>query len=601
MHPSLDLQNLSRFPPPLRAIATRASQGSLEDLIHLVSALEDSEPPKDISAYLPVFHANLNPSPDIPHRREFISTTNSRAIVALRGLDDLKFGIPKEVLPELWPRIWKWASFLHTSELDMIGEILLLISAVIHHSADVISSTPGVRKLIVRGWKLIYEQPGGPPVTPGYHSCVMKILTKMKVANPIHLHEFIQGAGGDIEDVATLLTRSLYHYFPTSRHPFNYEGFMWIDAVFHALGDLKILDSPHMKKVFLDAGLVGSLINIICVFSVSQLRQLDDITLDALHLLQNMLEYSSEEVVLRQAVAAGLLRGLMSCSVIIAGHDIVAQLFRTTLSRGTIYRSVLSEISQSLPELDAFAASPSFIASAFFTGWRDFRALVQGRMDLTKIRNIDVTRKACGDMNCQEIRRKSEFQRCGRCHSVYYCNPRCQRADWTLGGHRTQCELIRTSMLASGDALTSRNTFFVRVVLNDEYETNKQHVLARQLGCLQTHPSALLVTIFDYSSGRARIDVQPASTLLKDYPYLNWRDYLPRALRSEGRMELHLVLVPTGESGMQAWLFSLRSTLSALQDGVRALAAATAQFPDPSAELLTLVENCRRSVVQIHQ
>ncbi|KAJ7741666.1 hypothetical protein B0H16DRAFT_1693949 [Mycena metata] len=254
--------------------------------------------------------------------------------------------------------------------------MLLLIAAIIHHGPEVIASTDGVRTLIVGGWRLIFDQPGGPHATSGYLMCVIEILTKMKLASLIHRNEFIQGAGGSIDDAATLLTRSLYHYFPTSCESFMHEGFLWIPAIFHPLRDLKIMDFPETKMAVLDAGFGGSLINIICVFTVSQLPKADGITLGALHLLHDMLEYSEEEWVLRRAVADGLLRGRVSCGVLALGDGYVVQLLRTSLSRGTIYRSVLSEISKLLPELDGFAKDPLFIGSTIFDAWTTFRALV---------------------------------------------------------------------------------------------------------------------------------------------------------------------------------------------------------------------------------
>ncbi|KAJ7656039.1 hypothetical protein DFH06DRAFT_1411743 [Mycena polygramma] len=199
---------------------------------------------------VPVFYVNMNPTPDIPSQGgDLASISNARDLMALRGLYAIRYRVPNEANSEVWPRVWKWVSFLHTyrdaipdapAELDICGDFLIYLSGL--------------------GWKLATENRQS-----SYLASVGKILTKVKIADPSNLAEFIEGAGGTLEAAAALLTRSLNHYFPTAQPELRPESFHWIDGVFHSLQDLMVLQDA--RDVMVEAGLVTSLIKVLYAFS----------------------------------------------------------------------------------------------------------------------------------------------------------------------------------------------------------------------------------------------------------------------------------------------------------------------------------------------
>ncbi|KAJ7656020.1 hypothetical protein DFH06DRAFT_1199964 [Mycena polygramma] len=214
MHPSLSLHNLRDLPPALYAGASRAANGSLEDLKPLVDLVVKTGSLNQ-GPLVPVFYVNLNPAPDIPSQGgDLASISNTRGILALRGLQAIRWRVPKEAEPEVWPRVWKWASFLHTyhdaipdapAELKICGDFLIYVCDLVTYSAHLVASTPRARVLIVHGWKLFLDEPDRQ--TPAYLASVAKISGKVKMADPPNLAEFIEGAGGTLEAAATLLIR----------------------------------------------------------------------------------------------------------------------------------------------------------------------------------------------------------------------------------------------------------------------------------------------------------------------------------------------------------------------------------------------------------
>jgi hypothetical protein len=126
-----------------------------------------------------VFYANLNPEPGIPSQGgDLASIKNTRAILSLRAVELLRFRIPKEAAPDIWPRIWKWSSFLHTyhdsipharTEVDICGDLLLFAAHLTTYWAQMIS-TVGLRVLMTRCWKLILEDPRGPRLDLWLHA-----------------------------------------------------------------------------------------------------------------------------------------------------------------------------------------------------------------------------------------------------------------------------------------------------------------------------------------------------------------------------------------------------------------------------------------------
>ncbi|KAJ6471231.1 hypothetical protein C8R47DRAFT_746931 [Mycena vitilis] len=609
MHPSLGLHNLRDLPQALYAGARRAANGSLEDLKPLVD-LVVKEGSLNQGPLVPVFYVNLNPAPDI---RDLASILNARGLMALRGLHAIRPRVPKEADPEVWPRFWKWVSFLHAYrdaipnapvELEICGDFLIYVGDLVTYSAHLVASNPRARVLIVHSWRLTLDEPGRQ--TPTNLAFVGKILTKVKIADPPSLAEFIEGAGGTLEAAATLITRSLDHFFPTMHTEAGVESSKWLEGVFYPLHELMVM--REARDAMVEAGLTTSLIKILYAFStvkfgslLSRMINIDRILHAALLVLQQIFKSFPQEWVLREAVDSGLLRAVVACGFREAQPvDVTTSFLTNTLTRCTLYYPILLQMAGSLQDLQDYTRHPAFVKCSIFSTWTSFQTLVETRATLARPRRSQeyISGRSCNNIQCGEIRVKTELFRCGGCQVVYYCSPECQKQDWTSGGHRTHCNSIRAFFFRNIQSLTPQHISFFRALVHADYMADKHDIMCRQLACYRSHPSALVVTVFDYATGHARIDAHPASALMKKFSDVNWREHLPRAVQSAGLMELHLAVLP---NSARAWVFPLRSNSPVLQDGLRRIAASTTALADSAAEVRVLMESTRRSLVQIHQ
>ncbi|KAJ7733934.1 hypothetical protein B0H16DRAFT_1732033 [Mycena metata] len=331
------------------------------------------------------------------------------------------------------------------------------------------------------------------------------------MTDPPNIEEFIDGAGGTIQDVVKIFRQSL-EFMPTA--------LPLIQVFLSSLGDLDMNDS-HIKDALVDEGLITSLLKV------------TPTVLAALQLLRRMFKHSLTARTHREAVEAGIFRAVISCGIRWIGSQVIVEPLRNVLPLCTMYHSVISSVAQSLYDIRDLVSTPAFRTCEILTMWANFRELAELRIRLPR-GNLQASSRACGDMECGEIRSKTAFRRCGGCHTVYYCSPNCQRADWARGGHRGQCSLSRASIVEQRERLGSRDESFLRVIVHDYYGTHKHEILAHQLTATRTHPSALIVTVFDYpggTMGRLSITAHAASTLMKKYPSVDWRDHLSRGIQ----------------------------------------------------------------------
>jgi hypothetical protein len=159
------------------------------------------------------------------------------------------------------------------------------------------------------------------------------------------------------------------------------------------------------------------------------------------------------------------------------------------------------------------------------------------------------------------------------------------------------------------DPLLAQDLSFMRALLHYDYQTNKPEVLRQQIAFLRQHPTEAhhLVTILDYSQGRAHIKMQTMyveSSLLPEFVHVNCIEHVSRALRSKGRMDMHMMLVPDGKgtflrSSLRPRMFPMRSDTAVLYEGVRMLAAENPEPPNLTQRIQQLLD-AASAIVEIH-
>ncbi|KAJ7892392.1 hypothetical protein B0H13DRAFT_2665702 [Mycena leptocephala] len=560
MHPALKLDNLSRLPTPIRTIATKAANGSLQDLVRLFPLICREHQ----SEFIPVCYVNLNPNPN-----DDDDVAINRAYVALRALRFLH--IPVAAGVDLWPRIWKWISFLLSrwpTQADLSFDLLFFVGQLVYDppSLALIDKTAGVHYYLM--------------------AAATRVLLKLNLTqNPSDLEEVTEGAGGNLVDFLNLITQYVDGFIPTTRSPVSAETHRSMDPVIFAIDHLD-LEDPALRAAQLASEYIPSLVRIMCAFSrysgpyvptkpSESISCTDDFLGDMLIRVVAWCHRAPQDRIFRRFLSAGILRAIVGYAI--RGIEVkFTSMLLKTLACSTVYLSVLLEMDAGFQDAEDLIADPAFPKSAIFGEWTAFRTLANECIALAKSWQSAerVTRKACDNMECGAIRPKADFQCCGHRHSVYYCSRLCQRGDWKRAEHRLNCPFLRSSRWKDPDPLLAQDLSFMRALLHYDYQTNK--------------PETMYVE----------------SSLLPEFVHVNCIKHVSRALRSKGRMDMHMMLVPDGKgtfliSSLRPRMFPMHSDTAVLHEGVRMLAAENPEPPNLTQRIQQLLD-ATSAIVEIH-
>ncbi|KAJ7438912.1 hypothetical protein B0H11DRAFT_572168 [Mycena galericulata] len=625
MHKSLSIERLSELPEPIRNAATPAAQGSLEDMEHLSRLIQDDPGAKDtFMPCLGVFYANLDPS-TIPRNGGPPGVPGALAILSLKCLRILV--TPQDTSVDFWPRIWGWIHFVayHPEQfppeptgmhicidlLLFIKDLLFFNARAVNGSAyQLISHTRGVRTLLARAWAHMFrdgnEEPGPDIISALSWNLRVVDLTK----DSANLREAIIGAGGSLDNFSKLIVLYIDFIVPTSRVDLSADQYRLLDGIFYPLRGL--CDSSQDGQDALQrAGLVSSLTRMMCALarysgkeriwardSSSSVTANDDLMGAALAILLAML--NSPELV-REAISAGLLRAVVFYGIRGAEVAWMSEVI-TMLSFTTVHYSIVSRMERALRDVHELAAHPTFQKSPNFAAWETFHDLAIKRIAVAKLWKSAETlsRKACDNMECGDIRKKENFKACGQCRRVYYCTRSCQKLDWQRG-HRNECASMRAFSDKNPEPLSSEDIAFIKELVHNDYVSNLHKILSLQVDFLRQFPSVPYVTVFDYGVGAVHlfVDIRPSRSM-EVYTSVNWPEHVPREARSGGRMDLHMAALKfTRSSHVQFRMFPLRLNSATFRDGVRRLAR-MGLYPEAlSREVAKLIKSAE-GTVQIH-
>ncbi|KAF7296758.1 MYND-type domain-containing protein [Mycena indigotica] len=289
----------------------------------------------------------------------------------------------------------------------------------------------------------------------------------------------------------------------------------------------------------------------------------------------------------------------------------LTRLLSSQVPLGLLYRSTLPLISASLDAIEKSSllkilnnpASPLAPIYATLKEWasRQEEILVKSRQRLLE------QAAACDHPPCNRIGRRANFKRCSGCYLRRYCSKICQKSDWRDGNHRSTCAASRVEYTNLHNMFSRAQLAFFRVTLHTFYRDNLPEFhcfggfsrveTVKTLSRAGADPRPVMLTIVNYREGLPKINqiiIKPATELsdalrdelLRDIPTLD--DWIDRARRSNGRMVLHIMIVPVGIYKYTI-VVPLRMTMSFLEDA--ALRAARAVGPlTKEADSLKLVK-----------
>ncbi|KAJ7238988.1 hypothetical protein C8J57DRAFT_1727536 [Mycena rebaudengoi] len=558
-HDSLLLQKLQEIEDlPLRTIATRAANGSLKDLDDLFSRAKDM-PTVESKLILPVFYANLDltrmPTAAAmdaipPSSSSLVSVEAAFTSLRLLGLG------PGHLTTALdfWPRVWKWTNFLlvYSSCIgvpeESVGFTFLAFLAYMPREAnEVIVTIPGVRRVFARAWTLLFQTENLDKSSAAFDGVAYFLSWAINPSGRDNFAEFIDGAGGTPDDLASLVVKHIHHFMPlTSRDVLPKRSVLYMITV------LKFVDetTEGSDGVFDNALLARGIIRTLTV-TLLRLVALPDcpalLFKSCFVLLTRRLHYADHRW-LRVALKEGLLRVILLCSIHPQRLDIVevGKYVREVLSFSTVYYPTVSQLAKSLPFIEHLERSTVFRSSSLYRDWLAFSKLVEKRIALKNQLDSEGHRslRACDNLECGRITEKENIRRCAGCVAAYYCNRICQTRDWKAD-HKNECQRLHAARRLYPANFTTRETSFMRAILTQDYQTAKRDMWASQIACMSANPTVPIYTSFDYTRHTDPVVCVYKPDMSTHFRYIaaEWDTVAARVARSRGRMELHLICV----------------------------------------------------------
>ncbi|KAJ7854452.1 hypothetical protein B0H13DRAFT_1188416 [Mycena leptocephala] len=571
MHPAFDMRNISRLPLSHRRVAAAAANGCLVALKDLDDIVFRS-PRTTRVLFLPVFCVHLDVAKIEGVADEFTHSDPEvvcRAFQSMTGLQGILEDLPSDTFPQLWPGVWAWAQFMTQDPGCMPVDVaahevyvtILDVLGCLHGervTARLMEDADGFRHFVARSWMIIVEMDDAERLlrNVGLLQICNFLRSAIEITNPVHLEDLIQGSGGTPEHLASLVAK-LIGFFSVNegRDVFSLlqYGLNFIDRAERACSDFRgaILGVGVVRAVTKALGKVCSHQKFDHGLDLHGALQL------AFQFLGNVIITSPGYTWITEALNAGLLRAIVTFGI--NAQHVDPELLKAalkTISKYSVYYSVLKHIEVSLLEAADVAGSEAFRKSPISGAWSSFAHIVRQRLQVKKLYDSDerISMKACDNAQCHIIDQKRRFRSCAGCHRMYYCSPECQLIDWRVGGHRAQCKKIRSHSRLNPDPIGTRNRSFLRTVLHNEYEENRCGVILRQLAFMSEKPGVEFLTMFNYvDDGACRISCVPMDQANQEDLGPELEDCVARALVSEGRIALHLMIVAEGRIGITSF------------------------------------------------
>ncbi|KAJ7140673.1 hypothetical protein C8R44DRAFT_974493 [Mycena epipterygia] len=191
--------------------------------------------------------------------------------------------------------------------------------------------------------------------------------------------------------------------------------------------------------------------------------------------------------------------------------------YTTALPAYTVYHSVLTEMSSALLAVGDLVAAEAFVKSPIYESWTKFFELVGQRLEV----------------------------------------------------------------LDAAEPYSILDRWFLRELLHSDYKDRNEEgdLLVTRTIMSVRNPGAYVCTVFDYTEYPTQIWFSPITLLdVGDHGLPHLADYISQALKSNGRMEIHVIKVREGGSD-RSLIIPLRSSSSRLNDGLQRILA---PFPPKS-------------------
>ncbi|KAJ7495385.1 hypothetical protein FB451DRAFT_1164122 [Mycena latifolia] len=503
------------------------------------------KPPDDpeLQFILPALYHVLDPM-GLPSQAEVETISLAKFVdmicVSFRSLIALE--IPPGCFTDLWARVWECFNFIHTyldcfprTTIELRLVFILLLARFQTHSPDAtpILAKSGLRFAIARSLRAFFGAQGL-TVPDRIFTDMCRVIgsqpTKLDAAT---VEEFADGAGG-IRQLASLVVGHIGH-FPRRTDP---SSRFYLDSAlkFVLAFDIEGPGTPFIVALP-NVGIIKVLCDTLCTLPAAS-EGMPSIMSKTLTILYETFILRNGRHNFIDALKAGFLRGLIAYITLPDGQSahVVKVLLSTILPPSTVYHSVPTAMKPALAEN---------------------RFLKVAKLHIELMDHFDA----------------DEYETSLACDNI---KAKCQAIHWREGGHRA---------LSRSHAVPV-TTYFLRTILYKIYEHAKAGILVSQAKAFALDPPQHLRTIFDFSKDVASVSFSPIED--SDGPLEGsaavLRDYVSRAVKSEGLMDMHMVVLRDGGYRIEQ-IIPLRSSSSRIRDGLTQIMSEVSPEQAASPEL----------------
>ncbi|KAF7344636.1 MYND-type domain-containing protein [Mycena venus] len=580
---------LTNRPHDLKTMAHAAANGSLDSLRALSAAVPRMSN-EDRLLLLPAFYAALD-IPDIPTieamtTESFPTSSFHRVVLAVGVVSNIP-GIHPLALNDLWMRLWVGVQLLDfatqlipeafsNAGIGPVNFFCMIERFLYEDGGGPINCTTGVWTLVGKSWSAMLQREDVFGDMAFNKLCRFLARAAITYTN---VEEVIVGAGG-ITELAMIIVQ---HIKLTKFSIATLADSIYLHSVVRFLS----CTDTSLRSGLLRCGIVPALTGAISILGSSQqdvkgvtrtglLHSALVILMEAVTLWKESTPRQSVYHWLRQSLKAGLLGTLMDISyrffdgkVVTAVEDFLTKVLPASMMDPIALKQVLDQYG---PFREAIH-STELQRAILCLPWKNFHELVVQRSGVVARFENAVPMRACDNGSCDVIKTKKLMNRCSNCQTNYYCSRLCQIQDWRAGSHREHCRILRASKYA--EPFSSRQLSFMRAVLHADYLSRRFEIICRQTNHMIDKPGADFYTMFYYSNDNVEVDVRK----IGEYPKgdcndwrIDWGYHARLKRQSEGRMDLHLMVIARPGGGSEARMFSKRSFNAEIAIGQREIA-----------------------------
>ncbi|KAJ7481330.1 hypothetical protein B0H11DRAFT_2023484 [Mycena galericulata] len=574
-HPALSLERLSELPLSVRRIAKDAVRGSAESLQMLEKPFKLA--PKNV---LQTF-----------------------------------YHLPDDLYPLFWPRVWAWITFidLYDTHFHCIASVraddthdhdsnrVLFLNVIANfkynsQATELVDRTVGVWTMVAEMWVLGVQRN-----VFGLHS-VGDMLSRLllRCVSPAAFEEIVAALGGNESDLAVLVLKHIELAACDPQNPLTPHNIWNLQGILTFVFNARFQWSLSFTA-FPERRLVKALVTSVC--SLARILDLESSRLMArsMRLLHLICSDRPLNVSMPIALQSGILRAIVACATYGAGpieEDYSLDIVTGYLSPSLVYYHVLRRISRALEEV----SSAKMTATPMNAHWTAFVELAKSRLILFESFNAAefASCRVCDNPTCDMIDRVERVKACSSCKQRVYCCEACQRVDWD-GTHRLACNILSGRYIDHPENLGNRELAFLRALVHHDYVERKYEIQQHRDLFMLASPTLKFHLRFDYSNSASGISVIPHGAP-DDNPeasepslkiqsankptYNEFHEFdgyfrLGQTAVSDGRIEVHeIVIASWGENKQMRWI-PMRSGTSALVDGLRRMADGIGPSSDP--------------------